>query len=188
MQDVETGNFLKKIFFFAFMKWVLVNRPDCWVQDFAMKRTNQEFGLSEIELIEKRLKDMVHQLETGSYDYSNTLCLFAPWVFNALGENSKFKYNKFIIRMSFNIDDDELHSRQRVERPIAVSIQNQSDDDRPDVKKLKNYMFALTNQVIFDKYNDKLEYLFEEKLFEDLYQLMEQVSVVNLRYFVINYQ
>ncbi len=90
--------------------------------------------------------------------------------------------------MSFNIDDDELHSRQRVERPIAVSIQNQSDDDRPDVKKLKNYMFALTNQVIFDKYNDKLEYLFEEKLFEDLYQLMEQVSVVNLRYFVINYQ
>ena len=189
------GNFIKDntlmpIFFFSFMKWLVVNRPESKVfyDNYTLKSKKNQ---SPADTIDTKIKELIESFNQGKYKFEEVNFRLIP--FNLYSgdieeetDYTTYIYNKF--RISFGLKDRSLQFQRYEGILFWVDFNNNLLHKKfASLQQLLEFKHQFSIDFMIRNYNENLEYCFNEKFFEDFYRHIERWWQDHFRDLIINY-
>ena len=187
MNNFLKDNTLMPIFFFSFMKWLVVNRPESKVfyDNYTLKSKKNQ---SPTDTINSKIKQLIKSFNQSKYKFEEANFRLIPFNLYSgyIGEETDYAtyiYKKF--RISFGLK--KMHPKyEDITFWVNFSL-SLLHNKTASLQKLLEFKHQFSIDFMIKNYNENLEYCFNEKFFEDFYQHIERLWQDHFRDLIINY-
>jgi hypothetical protein len=181
---------LMQIFFFAFIKWLVVNRPESKVfyDSYTLKSKKNQ---SPTDTINSKIKQLIKLFNQSKYKFEEANFRLIPFNLYSgyIGEETDYTtyiYKKF--RISFGLKDISLQFQRYEGSVFWVDFNNNLIHKKfASLQQLLEFKHQFSIDFMIKNYNENLEYCFNEKFFEDFYRHIERLWQDQFRDLIINY-